>query len=562
MKPLCITKKIIGTPTPQAPEVSEDDILDGPTSGPGTPQETESQDQGDEPLVEDEDEDDPGTPANDSEALSHTSTPARGQSSIPRKRRAGRPPKGRPHDWDGPDDLDSRDIGSDIGTPRKRGGWRGRGFGAGRWGKPRGGPSHVTQVPLDKEGNMANVKDDEVELPEDAEGETKVDKMGKLLGDREYRVRVFTISGKGDRLYMLSTEPARCIGFRDSYLFFQKHKQLYKIILAEEAKRDLIERNIIPHSYKGRAIGVVTARSVFREFGARIIIGGRKIVDDYQVAAARAHGDVEGEFAVPDDKVPGGGDSYDRNRYVAWHGASSVYHSGAPSVPLPNGKVVDGKKRKVIVTGVNWMFEHAREARYGPFQQDLLISSLILLGSRFNSALTHSRRQNLGGIYDIHTNVMQYPKIMQPSHAYWEQLSTPSGSPKAPRTFANQGRDNLGQENSLEPRDGESDDYDVPPAETIFSGVAPVLARNFLITDTSFLGPLRSGLGLPGPDEEILDIGPGGLRHVAENVIAELPDRCRRAFGEAQAEEIKWKTTWVREEVDGARGHLRISYNN
>ena len=352
-----------GIPTPQILDVSDDDVLDQPPSGVETPQETESQEHGDEPLLEDEDVDDPGSPINDSEEISQAPILARGQSSIPRKRRAGRPPKARPHDWDRPDDLDSRDVGSDVGTPRKRGGFRGRGFGAGRWGKPRGGPSHITQVPVDKEGNMANVKDDEVELPEDSEGETKVDKMGRLLGNREYRVRVFTISGKGDRLYMLSTEPARCIGFRDSYLFFQKHKQLYKIILAEEAKRDLIERNIIPHSYKGRAIGVVTARSVFREFGARIIIGGKKIVDDYQVAAARALGHVEGEFAVPDDKIPGGGDSYDRNRYVAWHGASSVYHSGAPSVPLPNGKAGEGKKRKVIVTGVNWMLEHAREAR-------------------------------------------------------------------------------------------------------------------------------------------------------------------------------------------------------
>jgi len=82
------------------------------------------------------------------------------------------------------------------------------------------------------------------------------------------------------------------------------------------------------------------------------------------VGAARANGDVEGELAVPDDKLPAAGEIYDKNRYVAWHGASSVYHSGAPSVPMPNGKIVDGKKRKVIVTGVNWMFEHAREARY------------------------------------------------------------------------------------------------------------------------------------------------------------------------------------------------------
>ena len=289
----------------------------------------------------------------------------------------------RPRDWDQPDDIDSRDLGSDVGTPRKRGGWRGRGFGTGRWGKPRGGPSHFTQVPLDKEGNMANVKDDEVELPEDPEGETKVDKMGRLQGDREYRVRVFTISGKGERLYMLSTEPARCIGFRDSYLFFQKHRQLYKIILPEDAKRDLIGRNIIPHSYKGRAIGVVTARSVFREFGARIIIGGKKIIDDYQVAAARAQGDLEGEFAVPEDKIPGDGDSYNKNRYVAWHGASSVYHSGNPTIPMPNGKSVDGKKRKVMVTGVNWMFEHARQAGYGQVNRTFLNSSLNLTWQSF-----------------------------------------------------------------------------------------------------------------------------------------------------------------------------------
>jgi len=240
----------------------------------------------------------------------------------------------------------------------------------------------VTQAPLDKEGKILDIIGDEVALPEDAEGGTKVDKDGHLLGGREYRVRVFTILGKGERLYMLSTEPARCIGFRDSYLFFQKHKQLYKIIIDDAAKRDLISREIIPHSYKGRAIGVVTARSVFREFGAKIVIGGRKIVDDYQVAEARANGDVEGELAVPEDKLPTSGEIYDKNRYVAWHGASSVYHSGAPSVPMPNGRVVDGKKRKVIVTGINWMFEHAREAR---LVDSLSTTETVLTGANFQS---------------------------------------------------------------------------------------------------------------------------------------------------------------------------------
>lgn len=159
---------------------------------------------------------------------------------------------------------------------------------------------------------------------------------------------------------MLSTEPARCVGFRDSYLFFAKHKKLHKIIVDDDEKRDMIEREIIPHSYKGRSIGIVTARSVFREFGALIIIGGRRIIDDYDVAARKAEGAVEGELADPNDRVIPG-EEYNKNQYVAWHGASAVYHTGVPSVPMQNGKV-DVKKRRVTVTDSNWQLEHARQA--------------------------------------------------------------------------------------------------------------------------------------------------------------------------------------------------------
>lgn len=163
---------------------------------------------------------------------------------------------------------------------------------------------------------------------------------------------------------MLSTEPARCVGFRDSYLFFAKHKKLYKIIISEDEKHDLIDRKLIPHSYKGRAIGICTARSVFREFGARIIIGGKRVIDDYEVAAAKAEGVVEGELADPNDALPRGTEEYNKNQYVAWHGASSVYHSGVPSVPLQAGKAIPGQKRKIQINDVNWMYEHSRESRY------------------------------------------------------------------------------------------------------------------------------------------------------------------------------------------------------
>ena len=281
-------------------------------------------------------------------------------SAIPRKRRIGRPPKHpRPEDYEPIDPNAPTPIR--VTTPVKR--RRGRpAASGGRWARNRG-PSHITQLPVDKDGNVMQVIDDEVSVPGDPEGDEKVNKDGHLQGGREYRVRTFTLLNRGDRLYMLSTEPARCIGFRDSYLFFQKHKLLYKIIIDDDAKRDLIEREVIPHSYKGRAIGVVTARSVFREFGAKIVVGGKKVVDDYNTKEARERGDVEGEIAVPEDKLPPPGEPYNRNQFVAWHGASSVYHNTAPSAPLPIGKAVDSKKRKVTVTGDNWMLEHAREAR-------------------------------------------------------------------------------------------------------------------------------------------------------------------------------------------------------
>ena len=268
---------------------------------------------------------------------------------VIRRKRLGRPPKNKPPDWD-----PMITVTEDTPRRRGRGGWRGRG---GR----KGAPAPKAEQVIDAEGTVAEIVNDECLLAEDAEGETKVDKLGNLEGGREYRCRTFTVFGRGERLYMLSTEPARCMGYRDSYLFFTKHRKLHKIIVDDDEKRDMIERDIMPHSYKGRSIGIVTARSVFREYGARIIVGGKRIIDDYSVAEARVEGVVEGQLADPDDHfVPG--EPYNKNQYVAWHGASAVYHTNVPTVPVPNGKP-EYKKRKVNVNDMNWMLEHAKEAR-------------------------------------------------------------------------------------------------------------------------------------------------------------------------------------------------------
>ncbi|KAI1302471.1 hypothetical protein F5Y03DRAFT_209461 [Xylaria venustula] len=412
---------------------------------------------------------------------------------VVRRRRLGRPPKNRPPDWDSlPIEPPTRDP-NDPPRRRGRGGWRGRG---GR----KGASFQPTQQAIDKEGNVMDIVDDELALPEDPEGETKVDKMGHLQGGREYRCRTFTIAGRGERLYMLSTEPARCVGFRDSYLFFTKHKRLYKIIVDDEEKRDMIDRSIIPHSYKGRAIGVVTARSVFREFGALIVVGGKRVFDDYEVAKARAEGVVEGEIADPNDRFIAG-ELYNKNQYVAWHGASAVYHSGAPSQPAQSGKV-DIKKRRVNVTDVNWQLEHAREA------------------SRFNAELAAVRRQNISGVYDVHTNLMQYPAVMQPTHARIEQVV-----------------------NSSSPTDLDSNPR-FPPLD-------PRIPRNFTVIDTYMETPPASLSSAVYEKREVPAFLSEfqGLGAVSSDILNDLPPECREAFDKALEKEKAWKATWGTEKA-------------
>lgn len=473
--------------TPQAFDDGEDEQMDdAPISDVGTPE-----------IDEDHGEGEDGTPAAESEVEEGPVTPA--PEPVVRKKRLGRPPKNRPADWDTQD----AGVGSESGTPNKRGRGRGGfGRGGGRGGR-KGGPNHVTQQPIDKEGNMMEVIDDEVDLPEDSEGEKKVDKLGHLQGGRDYRCRTFTVLGRGQRLYMLSTEPARCVGFRDSYLFFTKHKRLYKIIIDDDEKKDLIDRDLIPHSYKGRAIGIVTARSVFREFGAQIIVGGKRIIDDYEVTKMKEEGAVEGELADPNDIIEPGKE-YNKNQYVAWHGASSVYHSGAPTVPLQSGKAADSKKKKVMVNDVNWQLEHAREA------------------SRFNAAIAATRRRNLKGVYDVHTNVMQYPKIMQPTHARWEQVDDYAESMT----------------------NGTGEAHDEGEAQSMFTPVKPVVSNNYMIVDTIYQSAPASHLGVPGPDGDGYDLGFNGLSAVSDEIKALLPPECLVAFNEALAKELEWKKQW------------------
>ncbi|KAI1446355.1 hypothetical protein F5Y02DRAFT_407902 [Annulohypoxylon stygium] len=164
----------------------------------------------------------------------------------------------------------------------------------------------------------------------DDAGEGKVMPNGQLLGGREYRCRTFLVPNRGDKLFMLATECARVLGYRDSYLLFNKNRSLFKIIANQVEKDDLVSQEILPFSYRSRQIAIVTARSMFRQFGSRVIVNGRRVRDDYWEQKAKKQGFTEADLAG--EKRPGAS--------KAREAAAEANNNMAPLPGGPHGEIV------------------------------------------------------------------------------------------------------------------------------------------------------------------------------------------------------------------------------
>lgn len=168
----------------------------------------------------------------------------------------------------------------------------------------------------------------------DEAGERKVTATGHPLDGREYRCRTFFVPNRGEKLFMLATECARVLGYRDSYLLFNKNRSLYKIIATQAEKDDLIHQEILPYSYRSRQIAIVTARSMFRQFGSRLIVNGRRVRDDYWESKARKQGFTEEDAAG--EKRPGAA----KAREAA---AAEANHAGAHALAFGHTGAYTGK---------------------------------------------------------------------------------------------------------------------------------------------------------------------------------------------------------------------------
>lgn len=128
------------------------------------------------------------------------------------------------------------------------------------------------------------LKDEYLQIKFDDKGEKKISKNGYLTEETKNSrivVSTFTLPGRGKKLYVMATDISKELQFRDSYLFLNKNKSLVKYVTNEADKLFLIKQGILQSVFKSRVIGVITFRSLYLIYGARLISEGKRVVDDY-----------------------------------------------------------------------------------------------------------------------------------------------------------------------------------------------------------------------------------------------------------------------------------------
>lgn len=115
----------------------------------------------------------------------------------------------------------------------------------------------------------------------DMAGEQKIDSLGALMGNRAYRFESFVLPHRGSTRFMLASESLFILGYRDTYSLFNENKSLLEITATDMDKSHLITTNIIPIALIPVELSLVTARSMFRQFGSKLIVNGQVGLDDY-----------------------------------------------------------------------------------------------------------------------------------------------------------------------------------------------------------------------------------------------------------------------------------------
>lgn len=143
--------------------------------------------------------------------------------------------------------------------------------------KPRPAPRDHTTT------HVGPLRYNYLEAKLDRAGEQKIDLFGELKGKRAYRCQSFELLDRGPIRFMLALESLVILGYEDTNSLFEKNKSLLGVTATYRDKEYMVDLDIIPDAFISAEVILVTARSMFRQFGSRLIVNGQVGRDDYWV---------------------------------------------------------------------------------------------------------------------------------------------------------------------------------------------------------------------------------------------------------------------------------------
>ncbi|OAX36900.1 hypothetical protein K503DRAFT_694252 [Rhizopogon vinicolor AM-OR11-026] len=321
-------------------------------------------------------------------------------------------------------------------------------------------------------GKLYFIEGDEFVTDPDEKGDEKIDVDGNLLGGRKFKCHTFVLPQRHpSRQYMLAIDAARASGFRDSLYFFRRNPLALKLSATQPEKEFLISAGKLGAHLKTRSVTLVTARSAYKLHGAKMILEGRWVTDDYYESKVLAEitekglkpGDPVGELPDP---LAASSQSAPLGPQPTSTTASGIYRAGGPTTIFGGpgwGPFSDGPHsavRKSVLsrdglTADNWMWEAARRVgeagdEWSMMRREARVACGGILGDRVDKGkgkevqvgegeekraatevLEGAERKRARaeesqyplGVYEPHTGLVHYRADTQPTRYHWEQIA-------------------------------------------------------------------------------------------------------------------------------------------
>ncbi|KAI9463965.1 chromatin remodelling complex Rsc7/Swp82 subunit-domain-containing protein [Lactarius psammicola] len=278
------------------------------------------------------------------------------------------------------------------------------------------------------QGKVYVIEGDEFVTEDDPKGDTKMDRNGNLLGGacvRRFKAQTFNLPNRHpERMYMLAIDAARTSGFRDSLYYFRRNPLAHKLNATQPEKEYLIEIGKLGSHLRTRSVTLITARSAFKLHGAKTLIDGRWVVDDYYEDKVLADitekglkpGDLVGELAdpnAPSAAALAAAELANAQKGDRAGGMQGIYRAGGPTTlfgsagwgPYSDGPLNAVRKSLLNRDGLNeenWMLVAAQRtadasAEWAKQRRRALVPYGGIFGATASSSSSHAEKKDEAG---------------------------------------------------------------------------------------------------------------------------------------------------------------------